>query len=101
MSSVSRESMAAIINGNYAELACTVTDLIEEGYLQEAIQIIHYGESSFSSEELDKLCDEIKIDTDEDLSKDQHGWYFQGDTGHKTIPHHIAMALLENEEQGM
>lgn len=99
MSSVSRESMIAIINGDYAELACTVTDLVEEGCLQEAIQIIHYGEPSFSPEELDKLSDEIKTDTGEDLLKDKHGWYIAGDTGNKTIPHHIAMALLDHDKE--
>lgn len=92
---ITRESMTAMLRGNFAELACTVTDLIEAGLYQEAIQIIHYTEKSFSDEELDKLAEEVRVDTGEDLVKDSTGWYIAGDTGAKTAPHKVVEAILE------
>ncbi len=97
---ITRESMNAMLRGNFAELACTVTDLIDSGFYQEAIQIIHYTENSFSDEELDKLSEEVRVDTGENLVKDSSGWYIAGDSGSKTLPHKVAMAILEIPIEG-
>lgn len=91
---ISNFSMKAMLTGNFPELACTVTELVQDEFYQEAIQIIHYTEKAFSDEELDQLSNELKIDTGEDLLKDKNGWYIRGDSGAKTIPHHLTELFL-------
>ena len=95
---ISNFSMKAMLTGNFPELTCTVTELVQKEFYQEAIQIIHYTEKVFSGEELDQLSNELKIDTGEDLLKDKNGWYIRGDNGAKTIPYHLTELFLEAQK---
>ncbi len=94
-STITKASFIAMLSGDYCELACTVSELIEEKRYQEVIQVIHYCEHAFNDEDLELLSEEIKKDTDEDLCKDSSGWYIAGNAGAKTIPNNVAMALIE------